>query len=361
MRNMLRKCLWLVLTVFLCITVSASQPFELHLLDVGQGQSVLIVADNHYMLIDGGGRDSSSFVVSYLKQLGLDYLDYIAVSHYDEDHMSGLIGVMSVFETEGILVPPYAGEGELYESFAAAAVSNGGMIFHPECGWSFQLGDAVVEVIGPQSKDYDNDNEESLVFRITYGDTSCLITGDAEQHSEIDMINSGYDLSADIYVAGHHGSSTSSTDIFLDTVAPSYGLISCGKGNSYGHPAMETMQRFQQRGITMFRTDLQGTVIAYSDGYIIWFNVDSCNDWTPGSNMETDITTRTFPVSEEPVTQSGDYNQEISYVCNTNSKKFHRPECPSVNDIKPENRMDTQMNREDLIAQGYQPCKRCNP
>ena len=85
---------WIILS---CISVHAAQPFELHLLDVGQGQSVLIEADGRYMLLDGGGRSSSSFVVSYLKQLGVENFDLIALSHYDEDHMSGMIGVLSVF------------------------------------------------------------------------------------------------------------------------------------------------------------------------------------------------------------------------------------------------------------------------
>lgn len=105
---------WIAL---MSIIAHAAQPFELHLLDVGQGQSVLIEADGHYMLIDGGGRSSSSFVVSYLKQQGIDHLDLIAVSHYDEDHMSGLIGALSVFPDDELLLPSYEGEGSLYQSF----------------------------------------------------------------------------------------------------------------------------------------------------------------------------------------------------------------------------------------------------
>ena len=103
---------WIALPGF---SAHAAQPFELHLLDVGQGQCALIEADGHYMLMDGGGRSSSSFVVSYLKQQGIEYFDEIALSHYDEDHMSGLVGVLSVFPVNQILLPPYAGEGELYQ------------------------------------------------------------------------------------------------------------------------------------------------------------------------------------------------------------------------------------------------------
>ena len=98
---------WLVLVP---VSARAEQPFELHLLDVGQGQSVLIEADEQYMLIDGGGRKTSSFVVSYLKQQGIDHFDLIALSHYDEDHMSGEIGALSVFSVGTVLLPSYEGD-----------------------------------------------------------------------------------------------------------------------------------------------------------------------------------------------------------------------------------------------------------
>ena len=311
------------------------------------------------MLIDGGGRDASSFVVSYLQQQGVDNLDCIIVSHYDEDHMAGLIGVLSVFRSDIFLAPTYAGEGDLYQALAAAALSNGCTIMHAEAGWQFRIGNANVDVVGPVGE-YTSDNDSSLSVRITYGDTVYLICGDAEQQSELDMVGSGADLNADVYVVNHHGSSTSSMDAFLDAVAPAYALISCGVDNGYGHPAMETLQRLQNHGITMFRTDNQGTIIAYSDGGDIWFNVDPSDDWTAGNgimNLEgTDAeageeVTRGMP--EEEVT--------FRYVCNTNTKKFHYPDCKSVNQIKEENRLYTDQSRDDLIAQGYEPCGNCRP
>ena len=348
---------WMIL---FCFNVRAAQPFELHLLDVGQGQSVLIEADGHYMLIDGGGRSSSSFVVSYLKQLGIESFDLIGLSHYDEDHMSGLIGVLSVFPNGQILLPSYKGEGELYQSFATAAVSNGAAILHPQAGDLFSLGNATVEVVGPVWTDYAVDNDRSLAFRITYGAVSCLICGDAEETSEMDMVNSGWDISADIYVVNHHGSRTSTTDSFLDTVAPTYALISCGRDNSYGHPTVEVLQRLQERGIRMYRTDLQGTVVLYSDGSSIWSDQEPCQDWTPGI---AEGQTRTMPV-DNGNGQEGDTvesSDEILYVCNTNTKKFHYPSCNSVKQINESNRVNTNLSRDELIAQGYQPCGNCRP
>lgn len=355
----------LPLCIFLFTDMShASQPFELHLLDVGQGQCVLIEADGCYMLIDGGGRNSSSFVVSYLKQQGIENIDFIALSHYDEDHMSGLVGALSVFPVTQLLLPSYAGEGELYQSFAAAVVSNGAAILHPQAGDEFLLGSAIVEVIGPARTDYGSDNDQSLALRITYEDVSCLVCGDAEEMSETDIVNSGRDISADIYVVNHHGSRTSTTDAFLDAVAPAYALISCGQNNAYGHPTVEVLQRIQERGIQMYRTDLQGTVVLYSDGSFVWSDQEACRDWTPGI-MEGQ--TRTIPAdngtvqADERAAGEGQTSEEITYVCNTNTMKFHYPSCNSVNQMNESNRMNTNLGREELIAQGYAPCGNCHP
>ena len=361
-------------TVYASEAQQAGASFELHLLDVGQGQCVLVKADGHFMLIDGGGRASSSFVVSYLEQQGIEAFDAVAVSHYDEDHLSGVIGVLHKFPVEALALPTYAGVGDLYNSMSTAAVSNGAAVVHAQAGWSFHLGDALVEVVGPVRNDYESENDRSLVFRITCGDRTFMVSGDAEVQSEQDMVDSGADLSADVYVAGHHGSATSSSEYFLDAMSPSYVLVSCGTGNSYGHPTADMLQRVKDRGIELFRTDLQGTVIAYSDGNSLTFNTEPTQDWTPGTIM------RTAPDADgaaavaaaagaaalagsdpDGAQQETEPNSGITYVCNTNTKKFHYPDCRSVGQIKAENRMDSTDDRETLIAAGYDPCGNCHP
>lgn len=356
-------------------TQQAGASFELHLLDVGQGQCVLVKADGHFMLIDGGGRASSSFVVSYLEQQGIEAFDAVAASHYDEDHLSGVIGVLHTFPVEALALPTYAGAGELYNSMSTAAVSNGAAVVHAQAGWSFHLGDALVEVVGPVRNDYESENDRSLVFRITYGDRTFMVSGDAEVQSEQDMVDSGADLSADVYVAGHHGSATSSSEYFLDAMSPSYVLVSCGAGNSYGHPTADMLQRVKDRGIELRRTDLQGTIIAYSDGSDITFNTEPTQDWTPGTLMKTvpDAAAGTAAAAAtvgaaalagsdpDGAQQDTEPNSGITYVCNTNTKKFHYPDCRSVGQIKAENRMDSTDDRETLIAAGYDPCGNCHP
>lgn len=365
MRNvskvMQRLLLVLMAILISSVTAEAAQPFELHLLDVGQGQSVLVEADGHYMLIDGGGRAASSFVVSYLRQQGVDHLDCIVLSHYDEDHMAGLIGVLSVFQSDLFLALAYAGEGELYRSLAVAALSNGCTVMHAEAGQKFSLGDADIEVVGPV-REYSSDNDSSVAVKITFGVTAYLICGDAEMQSESDMVSSGTDLDADVYVVDHHGSGTSSTDAFLDAVAPAYALISCGADNEYGHPAMETLQRLQNHGISLFRTDTQGTIVASSDGADIWFNVDPADDWSAGSGIISFDGAGEEAAGKEQ-RQMPEQETEVSYqyVCNTNTKKFHYPDCRSVSQMKEENRLYTDLTRDDLISQGYEPCRSCHP
>ena len=352
--------------------VLAYEPFEMHVLDVGQGQSVIFSCNNHYMIVDGGGRGASSFVVSYLKQMGVETVDMVALTHYEEDHMSGIIGVLSAFSCDSLLLPSYAGSGDLYQSLAVAALSNGCTILHPHPGDEFMLGETNAKVIGPRRTDYSSDNDKSLCFRICFGDVAFVVCGDAQQESEIDLINSGEDLRANVYVVDHHGSSTSSMDTFLDAVSPQFAIISCGRDNGYGHPAMETLQRLQNHGISMYRTDQQGTIIAYTDGSDLWFNQDPSVDWTFGNNIipfgnvndnagdDIAIMRQALETDDTSVSQ-GSAEQEYQYVCNTNTKKFHSPSCDSVAQMKEENRLFTNLSRDELLAEGYEPCGNCRP
>ena len=356
--------IFVILLLLYSLPVCAEESFELHLLDVGQGQCTLIKNNGHALLIDGGGRSASSFVVSYLKQQEIDTLDCIIVSHYDEDHMAGLIGVLSVFRIGTLMVPSYAGEGDLYNSFAASALSNGCVIIHPKVGTSFQMGNSTIEIVGPINPTNAEENNNSLCIRVIYNNSKILICGDAEQQSEYDMVTSGEDISANIYVVSHHGSSSSSSDLFLDKVSPEYALISCGRNNKYGHPTVETLNRLKSRNIDMFRTDLQGTIIAYTNGDDFRFNMEPSSDWTPGSDPGEDVGLRQLFVNDVDDPETYEHTQvddNVRYVCNKKTMKFHYPDCQSVYQMNEENRLFTDLERDDLISQGYNPCGSCKP
>ena len=163
------------------------------------------------------------------------------------------------------------------------------------------------------------------------------------------MAASGQDLSCDVYVVGHHGSSSSTSEELLEEASPRYAFLSVGAGNAYGHPTEQTMTALQQHGVALYRTDTQGEVTVYSDGENCWFSTNPCEDWTLGSQTAPDTPLATA------------LPQSARYVLNTHTKKFHYPDCPSVEQMSDKNKDFTDATREELISRGYTPCGRCDP
>lgn len=324
-------------------------PFSLTMLDVGQGLSVLVQADGEYLLYDGGGRGASSYVVAYLQQHGVTELEWLVVSHYDEDHISGLVGVLHTTPVEQALMPDYTSDTQIYQSLQNTLAEKVVTVTYPAQGDTFSLGSAEIQIVGPKNYDYDSDNSNSLCLRIEYGDFRCLMTGDAEQDAEQDMAVFGQDLSCDVYVVGHHGSSSSTSEELLEAASPRYAFLSVGAGNAYGHPTEQTLDTLQQHGAALYRTDKQGEVTVYSDGENCWFSTSPCEDWIPGSQTAPDTPLATAPP------------QSALYVLNTHTKKFHYPDCPSVGQMSDKNKDFTDTSREELIGRGYTPCGRCDP
>lgn len=321
--------------------------FSLTMLDVGHGLSVLIEADGEYLLYDGSGRSASSYVVSYLQQHGVDQVRWLVASHYDEDHISGLVGVLNTTEVEEALLPDYAADTRIYQALQNAIAEQNVSVVTPLQGDLYTLGSAEIEVVGPGNNHYAKDNDNSLCLHVSYGDFQCLLTGDAEQEAEEDMVRSGQDLSCDVYVVGYHGSTSSSCDALLDAVAPQYAFLSVGEGNPYGHPAEETLEAIQRRGIALYRTDKQGEVTVYSDGDSCWFSTTPCEDWTHGTQM----------VPDESVATTSP--QEALFILHIHTKKFHLPDCPSAAQIEEQNKAYADASRDELLLRGYTACKHC--
>ena len=236
-----------------------------HYIDVGQGDSELVCCNGEYMLIDAGEPDASDAVLEYLDRHGIDKLDYLVCTHSHSDHCGGLDAVVESLEVETVFTSPYADDSPSYEIFTDAVYNAGLELTVPELGESYRLGEASFSFIGPL-EDYDNLNDDSLVMRLEYGDTSFLFTGDMTSKAEKDLINDGADLRCDVLKVGHHGSSGSSCYQFLYEAQPGIGVISCEKGNSYGHPHEETLSRLNDADVTVYRTDLEGSIVIFSDG-----------------------------------------------------------------------------------------------
>ncbi len=323
--------------------------FSLTMLDVGQGLSVLVQADGEYLIYDGGGRGASSYVVAYLQQHGVTELEWLAVSHYDEDHISGLVGVLHTTPVEQALMPGYTTDTQIYQSLQNVLGEKSVPVIYPAQGDAFSLGGAEIQVVGPRNYAYDSDNSNSICLRICYGNFRCLLTGDAERDAEHDMVASGQDLTCDLYVVGHHGSSSSTSEELLDAASPAYAFLSVGEDNPYGHPTEQTLEALQRHEIALYRTDQQGEVTVYSDGQQCWFSTEPCQDWSTGNQS----------IPEEPLATT--VPQTAQYVLNTHTKKFHFPDCPSVDQMSEKNKEFTDASRDELIARGYTACGRCNP
>lgn len=332
-------------------SVISTSNLKVHFLDVGQGDSILVESEGHFMLIDAGENDQGQRVVTYLKNAGLTSLDYVIGTHPHSDHIGGLDDVLREFPAEKVILPPVEHTTKTFEDVLDVIQDKGMKITMPKAGDTYTLGNASFTILAPAGDYGDDLNNWSVGVRISYKNNHLVMCGDAEQEAESDIVKYNKDLSADVLKAGHHGSSTSTSDVFLEAVSPSYAVIQCGKDNSYGHPHKETLEKLEQKGIQALRTDLEGTIIADCDGSAITWSAGSGGG--EGKTLHTSV----------PPADSGspDINQSAAYVLNTNSRKFHLPACPSAGAIKEANRQDVTDNRESLIEMGYVPCKQCNP
>lgn len=327
--------------------VSESGSFTIHFIDVGQADSALVTCDGHSMLIDGGNADDSNLVYSVLQRETDGHLDYVVGTHAHEDHIGGLSGAFEADTADVTFCPVTEYDSKAFRNFKTRADERGGGITIPAVGNTFTLGEASVTVVAVNSVPEDTNNT-SIVIRIVYGDTSFLFTGDAEQETEEKILESGQDIESTVLKVGHHGSSTSTSQAFLDAVSPTYAVISCGKDNSYGHPHSETLAKLASAGVEVLRTDELGDIYCTSDGSEVTFSYGEYHKDADTSAAEI----------EEP--QQPDTISE-TYILNTNSRKFHRPDCSSASQISDANREEYTGTREELIEQRYTPCGYCKP
>ena len=327
-------------------------------LDVGQGNATLVENDGKYMLIDGGDREYSSFVVSYLKNEGVEELEYVISSHYDADHLNGVVGVLHAFPCKTILAADYVTDTRVYDSFCEIVTEQDIKLVYPSVGDVYEFGDAEFTIVCPDEYDYADVNDNSVGIRLVYGENSFLICGDAGEKSEAAMLASGVPLNSDVYLASHHGSDGSSSTEFLEAVMPETVVFSVGGGNSYGHPSERVLNSVAEIGAEVYRTDLQGTIRVTSDGHKLSWNVEPV--FNSLENMEND-TEGVSETANDTLAGMDETSVQETYILNMNTRKFHLPSCSSAENIKSENRAEFHGMREELLEAGYAPCKRCNP
>ncbi len=249
-----------------CLTVS--------FLNVGQGDAILITTPDGFEMLVDGGRDSSVLAELSKRRSFFDKdIDVVVATHPDLDHIAGLVDVLDHYTISTILMTTNEGESDAAKAFAIAAPKEEADIILADAGQVLKLGaSTTIQVFAPTGDESKlESNAASIVLRVVYGSTSFLLTGDAPLEIENYLVKTyGSQLDSDVLKLGHHGSKTSTSDLWLDTVTPQYAVVSAGVGNSYGHPHQEVMQRVFKRNIQTSHTGTDGTVVFQSDGKNVW-------------------------------------------------------------------------------------------
>lgn len=243
----------------------AQEDLSIDFIDVGQADSILVRNQDKVMLIDAGTNEAGETVVNYLKNLGITKIDYLIGTHPHEDHIGGLDDVINNFDIGQIYMPKIETTTKTFEDVLEAIENKNLTVTAPNKGDKIELGQTVGEFMTEPILDKDNLNVSSLVLRLEFGNTSYLFMGDAEEENEETI----HWPKTDVLKVGHHGSSTSSSESFLEQVQPKYAIIMAGKDNSYGLPKQETIDKLNNIGCEIYRTDEDGTIQMTSDGNTI--------------------------------------------------------------------------------------------
>ncbi|WDV44287.1 MBL fold metallo-hydrolase [Clostridiaceae bacterium M8S5] len=308
---------------------------EVHFIDVGQADCILIKMGSKVSLIDGGNRDDSELVVAYLKKQNIKAIDYLVATHPHEDHIGGLPEVIRRFDIHKIYMPNKVATTKIFKTMLKEIKSKNIEVVSAKGGDMIYCNDNITySVVAPNSDEYDETNEYSVVTKLKYKEKAFIFTGDAEKDSEDEMVNMKYALKADVLKVGHHGGRTSSNTNFLNKVQPQIAVISCGKGNDYGHPNDEVLQRLRNVGTKIYRTDSSGTIIIKTDGNNIYVN----------NNVHQEV-----EVEKES-------NKVKKIIGNINSKIYHKIE---ANHLPKKNNQTIFDSSIDAEKEGYKPCSKC--
>lgn len=251
------------------VHMTAEGDLQVHILDVGQADSILIIAPDKTVLIDAGENDMGDDIYKYLTAQGVKKIDILIGSHPHSDHIGGMDYIINSIPVDKIIMPKIPDEivptTRTYTDVLTAVLENKLQVTPATPGKTYDLGGgAVLTLLAPRAE-YGDLNNMSVVSRLDFGDASFMFTGDSSKEAEQDILRSGLDLDVDVLSVAHHGSNSSSTQAYLEALSPKLSTISVGADNSYGHPHKDVMKRLEPFG-TVYRTDVLGTIILTTDG-----------------------------------------------------------------------------------------------
>jgi competence protein ComEC len=312
------------------------------------------------MLIDAGNPENGQQIVSYIKNLGHTKVDYLVATHPHADHIGGMTDVISTFTIGQMYMPQTSSTDtpttKTYEGLISAVKSKGIPVHRAKAGVTILMsGNLSANLIAPCGTNYHDLNQYSAVMMLQYGDNKFLFTGDAGATSESEITT---DVKADVLKVGHHGSSTATSQAFLNKVKPKYAIIEVGTGNSYGHPTAQTLSRLQSVGATIYRTDKDGTIIFTSDSHTITIDKKASTTKEQASPTTGKVTTGSVAAavggsitSKAPSTGN---DNTIVYITDT-GKKYHTAGCRTLKKSK------HAITLKEAKARGYTPCGICHP
>jgi competence protein ComEC len=254
---------------------SSNRLLKVHFLDVGQADSIVIqTPEDKTLLIDGGNRDDSDFLMTYLKNLGVNELYAVIATHPHEDHIGGLQEIMNSIPVKNFYMPEVSHTTKTFEALVQAVEKSGAQKIAAKVGKSIPLDELHLSMVflAPNSSKYEELNNYSAVLKLAYNNISFLFTGDAEELSEKEMLDYNRNINATVLKVGHHGSRKSSSLDFLKAVKPTYAVISCGQDNEYGYPHSESIENLNKVGTNILRTDVLGTLVIETDGEKLGIN-----------------------------------------------------------------------------------------
>lgn len=271
-------------SVFSDETPSFSIPtgeMQVHFINVGQGDSALIVTEDKTILIDSGETEYGKTVIEYIEKLGISKLDIIIGSHPHSDHIGSMSQVVDKFDVDELILPKMTKDmipdTVCYTDLIRSADKKKAKISYVRAGEKLEISEGCwIDILAPVS-DYDDLNNYSIVCKLIHGENSFLFTGDIETSAEYDIVESGAELNVDVLKVPHHGSATSSSYKFLKTVRPTYIVISVGSPNDYGHPNKAVYDRYKEFNCKRYRTDVNGSIVFKSDGVKLTIETENKN------------------------------------------------------------------------------------